>query len=179
MLKIFTTQLMGTFNKIQEQEEMMIEDISRVFTQVLSAGGTLYFHGVDEMQAVSYEAVYGAQTLPATDFLIKGGKMAELIPQDGVVLATRFSEDQKAADLAKEAREKGAVVIGISATRKEEERLFVNEVDFHLDTKQVDALVPGEDGNRVGFPSAMAALYCYFALFLTTTEILQEHELDL
>ncbi|MGG1686963.1 DUF2529 family protein [Pseudalkalibacillus sp. NRS-1564] len=43
MLKIFTTQLMGKFKIIQDQHEMVIEDISRLFAQTITGGGTVYF----------------------------------------------------------------------------------------------------------------------------------------
>ncbi len=47
--------------------------------------------------------------------------------------------------------------------------------DVHIDTRLIKPLLPGDDGNRVGFPSPMAALYIYYALKFIIDDILDDY----
>ncbi|WP_226654509.1 DUF2529 family protein [Guptibacillus hwajinpoensis] len=172
MLKIFTTQLMGKFKGIQDQHEMVIEDSSRLFAQVITGGGTVYFYGENELQGAALEAVYGSEKLPSSAIL---HDPADLTENDCVLLFSRLSEDQAAAEHAKAFKATGAKVVGISATRKEADPLLEQTTDFHINTGLTTGLVPNDDGERIGYPSLLTSLYVYHALYLTTREILEEH----
>jgi DNA-binding MurR/RpiR family transcriptional regulator len=176
LLKIFTTQLVGYFNKIQEEEEMNIEDCSRAIAQAIVGDGNVYVHGINEMQVVSYEAVLGQERLPKTNFLFEDGKIASLTNIDRVIIAAPYSNDQEAIALAKKVKEAGSTVIGISVVNnKNGEESLEMIADFHLNPRLDHPLVPTDEGDRIGLPSTMAALYCYFALYLTTKEIVADY----
>ncbi|MGA9290817.1 MAG: DUF2529 family protein [Anaerobacillus sp.] len=175
MIKIFTTQLMGKFQLIQDQHEMVIEDIARLFAQSITGGGTIYFYGEHELQGAALEAVYGNEKLPSSAIL---HDPAVLTDNDCVILFTRFNDDQKTAERAKEFKEYGAAVVGISATRKDATPALEQNVQFHINTGLTAGLVPNDDGERVGYPSLLTSLYVYHALYLTTREILEEHGYD-
>ncbi len=172
MLKIFTTQLMGKFKVIQDQHEMVIEDISRLFAQTITGGGTVYFYGEHELQGAALEAVYGSEKLPSSAILHDPATLTE---NDCVILFSRFNNDKLAAEHAEKFKATGAQVVGISATKKETDPLLEQRVHFHINTGLTTGLVPNDDGERIGYPSLLTSLYIYHALYLTTREILEEH----
>ncbi|MCA0991198.1 DUF2529 family protein [Guptibacillus hwajinpoensis] len=172
MLKIFTTQLMGKFKGIQDQHEMIIEDISRLFAQIITGGGTVYFYGENELQGAALEAVYGSEKLPSSAIL---HDPADLTENDCVLLFSRLSEDEAAAKHAETFKATGATVVGISATRKEADPILEQNTDFHINTGLTTGLVPNDEGERIGYPALLTSLYVYHALYLTTREILEEH----
>ncbi|RBW68690.1 DUF2529 family protein [Bacillus taeanensis] len=174
MLKIFTTQLLGAFQNIQK-EEFEIEDSARLLAQTIVSDGTIYFYGTKEMKAVESAAVFGPDTLPNPQQL-NLETVEQLTSLDLVVLASRFSTDKEAVELAKKIKAQGAKLITLSA-HKEGEASLINIADFSIDTKLMSPLVPAEDGSKIGFPSAITGLYGYYALYLTTKEIVIEHEL--
>jgi uncharacterized phosphosugar-binding protein len=173
MLKIFTTQLLGAFQNIQK-EEFAIEDSARLLAQTIVSDGTVYFYGTNEMKAVESAALFGPETLPNSKQLIPK-EIEQVTSLDLVVLAARFSTDEEAVELAKKIQAHGTKVITISA-HQEGEPSLTSIADFSIDTKLSNALVPAEDGSKIGFPSAITGLYGYYALYLTTKEILIEHE---
>ncbi|WP_347548380.1 DUF2529 family protein [Pseudalkalibacillus hwajinpoensis] len=175
MLKIFTTQLMGKFKGIQDNHEMVIEDISRLFAQTITGGGTVYFYGEHELQGAALEAVYGTEKLPSSAILHDPSVLTD---KDCVILFTRFNDDQTTADRANQYKEMGATVVGISATRKDADPLLEQSVNFYINTGLTAGLVPNDDGERIGYPSLLTSLYVYHALHLTTREILEEHDFD-
>lgn len=172
MLKIFTTQLMGKFKHIQDNHELVIEDIARLFAQTITGGGTVYFYGEDELKGAASEAIYGADRLPSSALL---EDPTNLTDRDTVIIFGRYTDDQPLADLAKQYKEFGASVVGVSATRKDQSRALEESVEFHVNTGLTSGLVPDEDGERIGHPSLLVSLYVYHALYLTTKEILDEH----
>lgn len=61
MLKMFSTQLTGLFNRIQDKEEFSIEDGARLLAQAAVGDGSIYICGLKEMAAVEAEATEGAE----------------------------------------------------------------------------------------------------------------------
>ncbi|MFT4415359.1 DUF2529 domain-containing protein [Fredinandcohnia humi] len=177
MLKIFTTQLQGQFNKILVQEELNMEDGARILAQAAISGGTIFVHGFFEMSAITTEALYGAEPFQAARALYEDGKMSEIEDVDRVLLITRFSTDEDAITLAEQLRERGIQTVAISAIVKTESNRTLDQiVDIHIDSKLTRPLLPDEDGTRFGFPSIMTALYAYYGLVFTIKEMVAEFE---
>ncbi|MEH7222202.1 DUF2529 domain-containing protein [Bacillus sp. JJ1566] len=177
MLKMFTTQLQGQFNRIMEQEEMNMEDGARILAQSVISDGTILIHGFGEMAAVVTEALFGAEPLKSAKPLFTDGKMNEVEDVDSVLLITRFSTDEEAIKLAEELRDKGIQTVAISAIVKTEDKRTLNQmVNIHIDSKLQKPLIPDDFGNRFGFPSVMTALYAYFGLKFTIKEMVEEFD---
>ncbi|WP_270180404.1 DUF2529 family protein [Alkalihalobacillus sp. CinArs1] len=176
MLKIFTTQLMGKFKHIQDNHEMVIEDISRLLAQTITGGGKVYFKGQNELQGVALEAIDGADALPSCAILEPN---TELTDRDTVLMFGKFNDDSSFAQLATEYKESGASVIGVAASRKNEAQALEDTVHFYINTGLTTGLVPDEDGERIGHPSLLVALFVYHAIYLTTKEILDEHGIEI
>ncbi len=177
MMKIFTTQVAGHFNRILEQEEEAIEDSARLLAQALIGEGILYIHGHKELQGVLLEAKNSSEPFLRVEALLDDkGQMKRPSFEDRVLLFTYRSTDSEAISLAKKLAEEGIQTVGVSASVKDEgaEHLY-SITDLHIDSKLRQPLIPGEDGERYGYPALMTALYVYYALTFTMKEMLGEY----
>ncbi len=183
MLKIFTTQLQGVFNRIGSSEEFAFEDAARLLAQAVVGDGRIYVHGVKEMKAVEAEATTGAEPLMSATLLSDLDSYHDLTDTDRALIVSRFSTDEEAISTAKALKELGIDIVGISTVMEHESgesaegtETLESLSDVHIDMKLKKPLIPGDDGERFGFPSSMVALYVYHGLAFTLKEILEEQE---
>ncbi|WP_062108425.1 DUF2529 domain-containing protein [Bacillus niameyensis] len=173
MQKMFTTQLMGLFKRIMDHEEYSIEDGARLLAQAAAGEGTIFIKGFDEMDGVTFEALEGAEPLKIARRL---ESVASIESVDRVLILTRYSDHEEAIKLAEELAEKGIPFVAISGNRDSEGKRITDLADVHIHTHLLKPLLPGDDGNRVGFPSLMAGLYIYSLLKFALEEILEDYE---
>ncbi|MFC7391882.1 DUF2529 family protein [Scopulibacillus cellulosilyticus] len=175
MLKIFTTQLVGVFNDVQKQNETEIEDSARLLAQAVISDGKIAVHGLGSWQSVAIEAVEGDNRLPKAQYLYdESGKIKDLDATDAVIIAANDINQQEAIFLAEELKSKGCTVIAIFEKDYEN---YSDSVDIAVITTENRPLVPLNDDKKIGRPSIMAALYGYFAIYLTTIDMLDEQNL--
>jgi hypothetical protein len=173
MLKIFSTQVSGLLKTISDKEEQSIEESSRLLAQTVLSEGTVYFKGFNEMEAIVSEALYGENKFRCGE-KFTDGSMDGLMSVDSVVVVSRYQDDKEAMALCKKVKETADChVILIGGRKKDADTDSV--ADILIDTKAVRGLVPLDDGSRLGFPSGLTGLFAYYALFLTTEEILEEY----
>ncbi|WLD93191.1 DUF2529 family protein [Alkalihalobacillus sp. AL-G] len=170
MLKIFTTQLFGVFRNIQEKNEEVLEDCSRLLAQTITADGTVFVEGLDELEAVSVAAITSEETLPS---IAPFDSKTVLEPQDCLIVFAKTTDDERLKQLVEVAGANGASIISIGAMI--EEKGFIN-TDFHIDTTLLTGLVPTDEGDRSGYPVVMCTLYVFHALVFTTREMLEEYD---
>lgn len=177
MMKMFMTQLNGHFNRIQEQEELAIEDGARLLAQAAVGSGTIYIHGYSELHGIVDEAVLSSEPLSrAKPLFSEDGSMNKLTDADRVLLFTHRSNDKKALALAETLRELGIGTVGVSCFLKDEKDRLDELVDVHIDSKLKKGLIPDEALGRYGYPALMTSLFIYYALHFTLKEILSEYE---
>lgn len=173
MLKMFSTQLSGFFKRLQEKEEFQIEDGARLLAQAAVGQGTIYIFGTREMTAVAHEAVYGEEPLLSASILTD---KVELEAADRVLIVSRSSDDEEALRVARELQEQEIPFVAISTVPPEKNQKGLETIaDVHIDLRMTKGLLPDETGNRVGFPTSIAALFVYFGLKFTIEEILEEY----
>lgn len=173
MIKMFTTQLTGLFNRIADKEELSIEDGARLLAQAAVGEGHIYIKGFAEMESVTLEALYGQEPLAGAKKLVE---INDLTEADRVLMVSRFSTDAEAVELAKQLVENGVAFTAISGVISDEDDSLADMADIHIDTKLIKGMLPGEElGERVGFPSSMAALYVYFLIKFSMEEMLEEY----
>ncbi|RIW36156.1 DUF2529 family protein [Bacillus salacetis] len=173
MIKMFTTQLSGLYNRIADKEEFSIEDGARLLAQAAVGEGHIYIKGFKEMESVTLEALYGQEPLNGAKAL---ENVDDLTEADRVLLVSRFSNDEQASALAKQLSDKGVAFTAISGAVAGEGENLADLADIHIDTKLIKGMLPGEElGERVGFPSSMAALYIYYLLKFSLEEMLEEY----
>ncbi|TMU84009.1 DUF2529 domain-containing protein [Bacillus sp. BHET2] len=173
MIKMFTTQLTGLFKRIYDKQEFEIEDGARLLAQAAIGQGHIYIKGFGEMEAVTAEALFGAEPLPSAK---QFDSSIELTDADRVLIVSRFSTDEEAVTLGRKLSDDGVPFVAVSGLIEGEDSL-PDVADVHLDTKVIKGMLPGDEiGERVSFPSSMAALYIYFALGFVIREMLEEYE---
>lgn len=165
MLKMFTTQLTGLFKRIEEKGEFSFEDGARLLAQ----GQTIYLSGFREMKAVEFEALEGAEPFKGAKVL---GSLDDVTSSDRVLLFSRSSSDTEAVELAAGLQEKDIPFVAVSAGDGQ----LVELADVHINLQLTKGLLPGDMGNRYGYPSSMAGLFVYYGLKFTIEEILAEYE---
>jgi len=177
MLKIFTTQLQGVFGRIAGNEDFSFEDGARLLAQAAVGDGRIYIHGVKEMKAVEFEATQGAEPLAKAALLSDLDSYHDLTDTDRALIVSRFSTDEEAIETAKAIKELGIEIVGISTVMEDDANETLDSIaDVHIDMKLKKPLIPGDEGDRFGFPSSMTALYVYFGLAFTIKEILDEQD---
>lgn len=173
MQKMFTTQLTGLFNRILSSMEFEMEDGARLIAQALVGDGKVFIKGFHEMNGVVFEALEGEEPLERAHLF---EEVEKLTPADRMVIFTRYSDDEKAISLANQLIEKNIPFVAVAGLKKEVETGLHQLADIFINTNIIKPLLPGEDGERVGFPSLMASLYIYHCLKFTIDEMLAEYE---
>ena len=171
MSKMFTTQLNGLLKRIGEKEEFSIEDAGRLLSQSFLGEGTIYMKGFGEMAALEAEAMHGAEILPG---LKSWTESALLTEADRVLIATRFSTDAEALELAGILQANSVPFVAIAS--KKETPGIEEKADVFIDLHLTKGLLPDDEGRRTGFPSSIAGLYVYFLLKMIMDEIVAEYE---
>ncbi|MED1740570.1 DUF2529 domain-containing protein [Bacillus swezeyi] len=176
MLKIFTTQLSGIFNRIQEGEALPIEDGARLLAQAVISDHSIYVYGKNELEGILKEALYSSEPFPSAKPLPQNEEdWPAFQTADKVLMFCSHPSDDSDLEIAKRLNEKGIGLVAVSPSGKEDAPV-ATFADVHIDSKLKMPLLPGEDGTRFGFPSLMVSLYIYHALSFTLKEILQEYQ---
>lgn len=174
MLKMFTTQLTGLFQRINNKEEEMLEDASRLLAQAQAGEGKMYIKGFKEMGAIILEATEGAE---AANYFHPLQQNSALESMDRVILFTRSSIDSDAISFAQELADANIPFVAVAGKVKDAENDLADLTDVFVDTQLIRSLLPTEDGSRIGFPSAIAGLYIYHIIKFTLDEIFDEFDL--
>jgi hypothetical protein len=176
MLKMFSTQLSGLFKRIQDKEELAMEDSARLLAQAVIGSGKLYIFAANEMKAVAYEAAESQEPLRKGVIWNADDQFDDISETDRFLIVSRYSTDEEAVKLGKFLAEKQIPFVAISTAVSEEEENLVNLADVHINLSLTKGLLPDEEGNRFGFPASMAALFVYYGIRFTIEEILAEYE---
>jgi Domain of unknown function (DUF2529) len=175
MLKMFSTQLSGLFKRIQDKEELAMEDSARLLAQAVVGSGKLYLFATNEMKAVAFEATEGQEPLKKGAIWNACDSLDDISEADRFLIISRYSTDEEAVNMGKSLVDKGIPFAAISTVLSEEEGL-VDLADVHIDLTLKKGLLPDEVGNRFGFPASMAALFAYYGIRFIIDEILEEYE---
>jgi len=175
MLKMFSTQLSGLFNRIQEHEDFAIEDGARLLAQAAVGDGKIYIYAKEEMKAVAFEAAESREPVKNAAIWPDGQSLDTVSDVDRFLIVARDSADKDAIAFAHGLKERETPFVAISTVNDEGKGLD-GLADVHINLRLTKGLLPDETGNRFGFPSSMAALFVYYGIKFTLDEILSEYE---
>lgn len=175
MLKIFSTQLFGLFKKWQDNHEESIEDAARILAQASVGEGHIYIYGKQEMQAVGIEATEGVDALANAKVWDSSASFDDISASDRFLIITRESDDKEALLLAQHLSNQFIPFATISALPSDNTEQLASYSDVHFDLQLKQGLVPNESGERVGYPSAIGALFIYHGIKFTLDEILADY----
>ncbi|QQZ11625.1 DUF2529 domain-containing protein [Heyndrickxia vini] len=170
---MFLTQINGLFSRIYEKEQFSIEDSARLLAQATIGQGKIYIKGFNEMEGVTLEALEGAEPLKSA---LRFTEVDDLTDADRVILLSRFSNDAEALALAQKLDRKGIPFISICGDVKNDENDLSKLAEVHINTSLLKPMLPSESGDRICFPTSMAALFIYHCIKLTFDEIMEEYE---
>lgn len=174
MLKMFSTQLTGLFNRLMEKQEFQIEDGARLLAQAAAGDGSILLFTTDEMNAVSAEALEGQEPLHSAS---RFTSIDDVTEADRVLIVSRFADDVEALEIAKVLKERNFFFAAVSTVRENSEEPNLSTLaDVHIDLGLKRGLLPSETGERFGYPSAMGALFVYYGIKFTIDEIVAEYE---
>jgi len=169
MLKIFTTQLNGVFQKILKQEELF-EDASRFLAQAIVGEGKVYVHGAKEFSGIKY----GEDTPQSFEPLFEEGQMKSLSSVDRVLLFAKHADDEEVIQIANTLTKNGIGFVVVSTVIEKDS--LSDLADIFINYELTRKLVPTEEGDRIGLPTLLTGLFIYHCLLLTINEILADFE---
>ncbi len=175
MLKIFTTQLLGAFKQIEQNNEESLEDCARMIAQTVMAEGKVYITGDAQMTGIVQEATAGDNALPGAIKWMGEIDACPAEPIDAVIFCGDVFTSQNTSVLAQlnALRERAAAVIVI--TRDEVPEQEPGAIDLVLSAAGLNPLVPMDNGEKIGHPASLSVLYLYHALYLNVMDILDEY----
>ncbi|MCM3602075.1 DUF2529 domain-containing protein [Robertmurraya korlensis] len=175
MLKMFTTQLTGLFKKIQDKEDLSIEDGARLLSQALIGDGHIFIFAENELSAVQSEAIHSKEPLQRARVLEGLPQRDEVTVADRVLILARTTLDERAVAVGKALEEKGIPFVSVATVVEGNGESLNDLAHVHIDLQLKKGLLPDEEGNRYGYPASMAALYVYYGLKFTIDEIMEEY----
>lgn len=171
-MKMLSTQVNGLFQRILQNNEDAIEETARLLAQATIGEGRVIIAGFDEFDAVRLVATNGSETF--TGAIGYTDKMS-IGTEDRVWLLTRSAEDERALQLAKSLVDNGIPFSAIAAEKAEDNRLS-DLATTYISTGITRGLLPGDDGERIVHPHALAALFIYEAVKMAYHEMLTDYD---
>ncbi|MET3193160.1 DUF2529 family protein [Gottfriedia sp. OAE603] len=173
MLKIFTTQLNGVFQKILKQEDVF-EDASRFLAQAIVGEGKVYVHGAKEFSGIVSEIKYGEDTPQSFEPLFEESRMKSLSSVDRVLLFAKQADDEEVIQIANTLTKNGIGFVVVSTVIENDS--LSDLADIFINYELTRKLVPTEEGDRIGLPILLTGLFIYHCILLTINEILADFE---
>ncbi|WP_096437665.1 DUF2529 family protein [Alteribacter populi] len=175
MQKIFATQLQGLINQLHKSEEETIEDGGRLIAQSIVSGGRIGLYGTGDMAGILVQGIRGVDRFENA-LIIEESDLESLDELDTVILFSPSPHEATTCMVADSLREQQIQTVAVFTGEKRDEGPSLEDLtDVAIDLGVDRGLIPGEDGERIGQPRLLMALYAYYALYFTTKEILDEH----
>jgi DNA-binding MurR/RpiR family transcriptional regulator len=171
--KIFTTQLIGKLQKINEQE-IDIEDGARLLAQALVGDGSIYIYAEDELAAVFNEAKYGQEPLSRVEQLTEEN-VSSLSTADRVLMISRSAQDEKLLGIARTLRQNQVPFVALSSKNAKEDNPIEDLAHAYIDLNLEKGLVPDDFGGRKGYPHLILALFVYHHMKLVMDELMADY----
>lgn len=175
MLKMFTTQLTGLLKRIQDKEDLSLEDGARLLAQALIGDGHIFIFAEGELAAVQAEAIQSCEPLKQARVLEGLEQIGDVTEADRVLIIARTSHDDRAVAIGKALEERGIPFVSVATVDEGTGDALEKFAHVHIDLHLKKGLLPDEEGNRYGYPASIAALYVYYGLKLTIDEIMEEY----
>ncbi|WP_172371325.1 DUF2529 family protein [Sporosarcina jiandibaonis] len=169
-MKMLTTQISGLLQRIIGNNEDSIEETARLLAQATIGEGQVILACFGEMKAVQLVATEGVDKLVGAVTYKPGMKIGS---EDRVWIFTRSSRDEEALSLARTLADEFIPFAAVSSQNAEDNELAELAMTY-ISTGLTRGLLPGEDGNRIVEPQALAALFIYEAVKISYDEMVSE-----
>lgn len=171
-MKMLSTQMNGLFQRISQNNEESIEETARLLAQATIGEGRVIIAGFDEFDAVRLVATNGTETFTGA---IGYTEKMTIGTEDRVWLLTRSATDEPALQLAKFLAD-NRIPFTVTAAEKAEDNRLSDLATTYISTGITRGLLPGDNGERIVFPHALAALFIYEAVKMAYHEMLSDYD---
>lgn len=169
-MKMLTTQLSGLLDRIAKNNEESIEETARLLAQATVGEGRVIIAGFDELSVVQTVAMASEKpflgAVPYDPALTIGHA-------DRVWIFTHSVDDPSALELGRSLAE-AFIPFAVVAPEKDDDHELVHLAMTYISTGLLRGLLPGEDGERIVEPHALAALFIYEAVKISYDEMLMD-----
>lgn len=169
-MKMLTTQTGGLLSRIAKNNEEAIEDTARLLAQATVGEGNVFFACFDELQAVTTVATLSEEPFKrgmAYDPSLKIDRA------DRVWIFTRSATNEELLKLAFHLDE-AHIPFAVVAPENEGETELARLATTYISTGLLKGILPGEHGERIVQPHALAALFIYEAVKLIYDEMIAD-----
>ncbi|BAQ09881.1 hypothetical protein OXB_1410 [Bacillus sp. OxB-1] len=170
-MKILSTQVSGLLQRIVTNEEEAMEETARLLAQATAGEGRVIFSAFGEMGAVTATALRGVEPFAGA---VRYESDMPIGSADRVWLLTRSATDPSALELARRLAEQFIPFGALAAEKPDGDNELADLAYTYISTGLTKGLLPGENGERIVHPHALAALFVYEAVKLVYDEMLGE-----
>ena len=171
-MKMLTTQISGLLQRIIGNNGDSIEETARLLAQATIGEGRVILACFGELKAVQLVAIEGVDRLVGAIPYESGMKIGT---EDRVWIFTRSASNEEAISLARTLADDFIPFAAVSSGNAEGNEL-AELATTYISTGLTRGLLPGEDGNRIVEPQAMAALFIYEAVKISYDEMVLEED---
>lgn len=169
-MKMLTTQVIGLLQRIVGNNEESIEETARVLAQATFGEGRVIIASFDDMQAVPLIALNGVEKFAGTSLFEKEMNIGT---EDRVWIITRSKTDETALELARSLASQ-FIPFAVVAAEKADDNELADLATSYISTGITKGLLPGNNGERIVQPHAIAALFIYEAVKIAYDEMLAD-----
>ena len=169
-MKMLTTQISGLLQRIIGNNEDSIEETARLLAQATTGEGRVVLACFDELKAVQLVALEGVDKMVGAVSYESGMKIGL---EDRVWILTRSVRNGEALSLARNLDDE-FIPFAVVSSQKAEDNELAERATTYISTGLTRGLLPGEDGNRIVEPHAIAALFVYEAVKISYDEMVLE-----
>ena len=170
-MKMLTTQIGGLMQRIAANGEEAIEETARLLAQATTGDGRVIIAGYGEMDVVTIAAHYGAESFFGT---VRYQDGMEIDLADRVWILTRNETDEQPLEFARHLAKQFIPFTAVASGKPDESNELANLATTYVSTGLTRGLLPGDDGERIVQPHALAALFIYEAVKVAYDEMLAE-----
>lgn len=170
-MKILTTQIGGLLQRIATNNEESVEETARLLAQATIGQGRVIIAGFGEMGAVTATALTNTAPFKGAVRYVEG---MDIESADRVWLLTHSADDERVLRLAQSLAERFIPFAALSADKPGEENALENLSYTYVSTGLTRGLLPGDNGERIVQPHAIAALFVYEAVKLAYDEMISD-----
>ena len=168
---MLTTQIGGLLQRIAANGEESVEETARLLAQATTGEGRVIIAGFEEMDAIQTVANFGAEPFAGTVRFEDGMKMGKA---DRVWILTRTETDERALVLARHLADQFIPFTAVASGKPDDNNELANLAYTYISTGLTRGLLPGDDGERIVQPHALAALFIYEAVKVAYDEMLSD-----
>lgn len=173
-MKMLTTQIGGLLDRIATNNEEAIEETARLLAQATVGEGQVMIAGFDELDAVCVNATTSEHPFTrAIPYDAKG----DIGQADRVWILTRTANHPEALELARTLAA-NFIPFAAVAPEKDEDNELADLAMTYISTGLLKGLLPGENGERIVQPHALATLFIYEAVKMAYDEMLMDESIS-